>query len=127
MKEIRTEYLIDRRVIVLFVLQVAGWLLAVSALEHDPGPLVRWIQALPPAVRSVLSPLIVLAIPSIVLTVVVGTLLIAAFAAFFGITGFQPWPIDPVLRYPVFLVSAYLVAVLAVRTVESYRTGPDGR
>lgn len=127
MKVIRTDLLINRRVIVLFVLEVAGWLLAVSALEHDPGPLVRWIQALPPAVRSVLAPLIVLAIPSIVLTIVVGTLLMVAFATFFGITGFQPWPIEPVLRYPVFLVSAYLVAVLAVRAVERYRTEPDGR
>lgn len=105
---------------VLVVLQVVGLLLVTSALDHDPDPLMAWIQDLPPGVRSLLSPLVVVAIPAIVLTIIVGLVVFGSLELVGVSVMFVP-------VYPLFLVTSYVFAVLAVLAVRRGRVAPGKR
>lgn len=105
---------------VLVVLQVVGLLLVTSALDHDPDPLMAWIQGLPPGVRSLLSPLVVVAIPAIVLTIIVGLVVFGSLELVGVSVMFVP-------VYPLFLVTSYVFAVLAVVAVRRGRVAPGKR
>lgn len=99
---------------VLVVLQLVGLLLIQSALDHDPGPLMAWIQGLPPGVRSLLSPLIVVAIPAILSAVLVGVVV-------FGGLELVGVNVPFIGTYPLFLGIAYTLAVLGVSAVRHGR------
>lgn len=105
---------------VMVVAQVAGLLLAQAALDHDPGMLMAWIQGLPPGVRTLFSPLIVVALPALVVTLVVGVVVFGGLE----LTGIVI-PVDP--TYPLFVASAYGVAVLFVAGVRRLRRPPATR
>jgi len=127
---VRVIELIDRRdllnwyVGVLVVLQIVGFLLVTSALDHDPDPLAAWIQALPPGVRSLLSPMIVLAIPALVLSIIVGVI-IGSTLELVGVR--LAGEVITFVMYSLFLVISYGVAVLAVSAVRRGRVAPGAR
>lgn len=111
------ETILNRYVGVLVVLQVVGAVLVMSALDHDPDPLAAWIQELPPGVRSLLSPLIVVAIPAMVLTVLAGLVVFAGLESIEANTAFVP-------TYGFFVVNAYVVAIIAVTVLRRGRVAP---
>lgn len=126
----RIKGLIDRSdllnwyVGVLVVLQTVGLLLVTSALDHDPDPLAAWIQALPPGVRSLLSPVIVVAIPALVLTIIVGVI-IGSTLELAGVS--LAGVVVTFVMYSLFLAVSYGVAVLAVAAVRRGRGAPGTR
>lgn len=79
-ERVDTRDLMNWYVGVLIILQVAGLLLVTSALDHDPDPLMAWIQELPPGVRSLLSPVVIVAIPAIIMTIIVGLIIFGSLA-----------------------------------------------
>lgn len=121
---------IDRRALlnwyvgVLVILQIVGFLLVTSALDHDPDPLAAWIQALPPGVRSLLSPVIVLAIPALVLSIIVGVI-IGSTLELVGVS--LAGVVITFVMYSLFVAISYGVAVLAVSAVRHGRVAPGTR
>lgn len=108
--QVNRRDLVNWYVGVLVILQVVALLLVTSALDHDPDPLMAWIQDLPPGVRSLLSPLVIVAIPAMIVTMIVG-LVVFGSLELVGVSV----PFTPV--YPLFLVTSYSIAVLAVSAV----------
>ena len=119
-ERIDRQDLVNWYVFVLVVLQVVGLLLVTSALDHDPDLLIAWIQDLPPGVRSLLSPLVVVAIPAIVVTIIAGLVVFGGLELAGVSVAFTP-------VYPIFLVTSYSIAVLAVAAVRRGRVAPGTR
>lgn len=113
---------------VLVVLQIAGLLLVSSALDHDPDPLAAWIQNLQPGVRSLLSPLVVVAIPAIVLTLIVGVIVGVIVDSTLRLAGVGlAGVVITFSMYLLFLAISYGLAVLAVSAVRRGRIAPGTR
>jgi cytochrome bd-type quinol oxidase subunit 1 len=105
MKE-RLPLFVNRYVLILFVIQIVGWVGLVATFEHSPGPVVRWIQMLPVIVRILLLPLAIFSIPALGIALAVGWVL--------SLVGRPPETIAPLLiAHGDILVfaSAYAVAV----------------
>lgn len=71
----RLSTFVNRYVLILFVVQIVGWIGLAATFDHSPGPVVGWIQMLPRLVRLLLLPLGILSIPALVIALVVGWVL----------------------------------------------------
>lgn len=108
----RSSTFVNRYVLVLFVVQIVGWVGLVASFDHSPGPVVEWVQMLPEFVRLLLLPLGILSIPALVVALVVGWVL--------SLGGLPPESIPPLLiaRGDVLVfASAYVVAVGGARGI----------
>ena len=102
----RLPLFVNRRVLLLFAVQVVGWVGLVATFEHSPEPVVRWIRMLPGLVRILLLPLAILSIPALGIALVVGRGL--------SLVGRPPETIPPLLVAHgdvLVFASAYAVAV----------------
>jgi hypothetical protein len=110
--ELRVSVFVNKYVISLFVVQVAGWIALVATFDHSPGAVVGWVQALPEAVRLPLLPLGLLAIPALGIALAVGWLL--------SLAGLPPETIPTILIAQgdvLVFASAYIVAVATGRGI----------
>jgi hypothetical protein len=97
---------VNRDILVLFVVQIVGWIGLAATFDHSPGPVVGWVQTLPVIVRALLLPLAIVSIPAVGLALVIGWAL--------ALGGVPPETIPPLLvaRGDVLVfASAYAVAV----------------
>lgn len=104
--EFRLSTFVNRYVIILFVVQIVGWVGLVATFGHSPGPVVEWVQMLPELVRLLLLPLGLVSIPALVIALVVGWVL--------SLGGLPPESMPPLLIAQgdvLVFASAYVVAV----------------
>jgi hypothetical protein len=104
--EVRFSTFGNRYVIIIFGVQIVGWIGLVATFDHSPGPVVDWVQMLPELARLLLLPLAILSIPAVGIALGVGWVL--------SLGGLPPESIPPLLiaRGDVLVfASAYAVAV----------------
>jgi hypothetical protein len=107
---------LNRYVILLFVIQVMGYIIVIALFDHSPTPLVGWIQALPDPVRIVLLPVGFFALPAVVLSLVIGAVL--------SVVGHPPESISAVLVTQgdvLVFGSAYCLAIVGAWGVRNYK------
>lgn len=104
--EFRLSTFVNRYVLLLFVVQIVGWVGLVATFDHSPGSVVGWVQTLPELVRLLLLPLGILSIPALILALGVGWVL--------SLVGRPPASIPPLLigqGDALVFASVYVVAV----------------
>ena len=104
--EIRLSTFVSKYTILLFAVQILGWIGLVATFDHSPGPVVDWVQMLPEIVRLLLLPLGILSIPALGIALAVGWVL--------SVASLPPESIPPLLIAQgdiLVFVSAYVVAV----------------
>ena len=120
MRQFGRDEFANRYVAALFGVQVAGWIVLVATVDHSPTSLIGWVQALPGSVRLALLPVAILALPAVVLSLVIGTVL-----SVFG----RPPEFIPALLVTqgdvLVFGSAYLLAVGGAWAIRNRVTRPE--
>lgn len=111
MRRLQWADLVNRYVILLFAVQVIGWVVLGAAFDHDPSPFISWVQELPSGVKQALTPFVILAIPAILLNVVIGVSLELLAVR-------VPAPVPSMT----FFINAYLLAVVGAWGITRHRT-----
>lgn len=104
--EFRLSTFVNRYALILFAVQIVGWVGLVAMFDHSPGSVVGWVQRLPELVRLLLLPLGILSIPALIIALGVGWAL--------SLGGLPPESMRPLLIAQgdaLVFASAYVVAV----------------
>ena len=111
MRRLQWADFVNRYVILLFAVQVIGWVVLGAAFDHDPSPFISWVQELPSGIKQALTPFVILAIPAILLNVIIGVSLELLAVR-------VPAPVPSMT----FFINAYLLAVVGAWGITRHRT-----
>ncbi|MFC6942654.1 hypothetical protein ACFQE8_22275 [Salinirubellus sp. GCM10025818] len=61
----RFSTFVNRYVLIIFVVQILGWVVIAAMIDPSPRPAIAWVRTLPEFVQLLLLPLGILSIPAI--------------------------------------------------------------